>query len=207
MWLQTCPARASKRDRFDQNRKPSLGHGASSADRPRSLSGCFCDVFDVTSVPSRRSERRTRVRRSASSLQNDVAGGRGGRPDALPGEGFLSDEPAAEKVVRALLEEDHSPEAIAIEGHRYGIHLDAYGSAVQGRMTVLSYAYLEKRFATAIADGAQLERGVLGQKIPLGLKFLMAGNYDRQGLATSRREPCSLFARSSTAARRRLATW
>ena len=53
---------------------------------------------------------------------------------------FLSDKPDPE-VVRALLEEDHSPEAIAIEG------TEAYIWTPEGvKAMTLSYAYLEKRF-------------------------------------------------------------
>ena len=53
---------------------------------------------------------------------------------------FLSKEPDSE-VVGALLEEDHSPEAIAIEGS------EAYVWTPDGvKAMTLSYAYLEKRF-------------------------------------------------------------
>ena len=53
---------------------------------------------------------------------------------------FLSKEPDPE-VVGALLEEDHSPEAIAIEGS------EAYVWTPDGvKAMTLSYAYLEKRF-------------------------------------------------------------
>ena len=53
---------------------------------------------------------------------------------------FLSEEPDP-KVVAALLEEDHSPEAIAIEG------TEAYVWTPDGvKAMTLSYAYLEKRF-------------------------------------------------------------
>ena len=52
---------------------------------------------------------------------------------------FLSEEPAPE-VAGALLEEDHSPEAIAIEG------AEAYIWTPDGvKAMTLSYAYLEKR--------------------------------------------------------------
>ena len=52
---------------------------------------------------------------------------------------FLSEEPDPE-VVGALLEEDHSPEAIAIEG------TEAYIWTPDGvKAMTLSYAYLEKR--------------------------------------------------------------
>ena len=52
---------------------------------------------------------------------------------------FLSTEPAPE-LVGALLEEDHSPEAIAIEG------TEAYIWTPDGvKAMTLSYAYLEKR--------------------------------------------------------------
>ena len=53
---------------------------------------------------------------------------------------FLSEEPDPE-VVGALLEEDHSPEAIAIEG------TEAYIWTPDGvKAMTLSYAYLERRF-------------------------------------------------------------
>ena len=53
---------------------------------------------------------------------------------------FLSKEPDPE-VAGALLEEDHSPEAIAIEGS------EAYVWTPDGvKAMTLSYAYLEKRF-------------------------------------------------------------
>ena len=53
---------------------------------------------------------------------------------------FLSKEPDPE-VVGALLKEDHSPEAIAIEGS------EAYVWTPDGvKAMTLSYAYLEKRF-------------------------------------------------------------
>lgn len=53
---------------------------------------------------------------------------------------FLSKEPDPE-VVGALLEEDHSPEAIAIDGS------EAYVWTPDGvKAMTLSYAYLEKRF-------------------------------------------------------------
>ena len=53
---------------------------------------------------------------------------------------FLSEEPDPE-VVAALLEEDHSPEAIAIEG------TEAYVWTPDGvKAMTLSHAYLEKRF-------------------------------------------------------------
>ena len=53
---------------------------------------------------------------------------------------FLSKEPDPE-VVGALLEEDHSPEAIAIEGS------EAYVWTPDGvKAMTLSYAYLEQRF-------------------------------------------------------------
>ena len=53
---------------------------------------------------------------------------------------FLSPEPDPE-VVGALLGEDHSPEAIAIEG------AEAYVWTPDGvKAMTLSYAYLEKRF-------------------------------------------------------------
>lgn len=52
---------------------------------------------------------------------------------------FLSEEPDSE-VVRALLEEDHNPEVIAIEG------TEAYVWTPDGvKAMTLSYAYLEKR--------------------------------------------------------------
>ena len=53
---------------------------------------------------------------------------------------FLSEEPDPE-AVGALLEEDHSPEAIAIKG------AEAYVWTPDGvKAMTLSYAYLEKRF-------------------------------------------------------------
>ena len=53
---------------------------------------------------------------------------------------FLSQEPDPE-MVRALLEEDHSPETIAIEG------TEAYVWTPDGvKAMTLSYVYLEKRF-------------------------------------------------------------
>ena len=53
---------------------------------------------------------------------------------------FFSEEPDPE-VVGALLEEDHSPEAITIEG------TEAYTWTPDGvKAMTLSYAYLEKRF-------------------------------------------------------------
>ena len=53
---------------------------------------------------------------------------------------FLSEEPNPD-VVGALLEEDHSPQAIAIEG------TEAYVWTPDGvKAMTLSYAYLEKRF-------------------------------------------------------------
>ena len=53
---------------------------------------------------------------------------------------FLSQEPDPE-MVRALLEEDHSPETIAIEG------TEAYVWTLDGvKAMTLSYVYLEKRF-------------------------------------------------------------
>ena len=53
---------------------------------------------------------------------------------------FLSEEPDPE-VVAALLEEDHSPEAIAIEG------TEAYVWTPDGvKAMTLSYSYLERRF-------------------------------------------------------------
>ena len=53
---------------------------------------------------------------------------------------FLSEEPDPE-VAGALLEEDHNPEAIAIEG------AEAYIWTPNGvKAMTLSYAYLEKRF-------------------------------------------------------------
>ena len=53
---------------------------------------------------------------------------------------FLSEEPDPE-VVAALLEDDHSPEAIAIEG------TEAYVWTPDGvKAMTLSHAYLEKRF-------------------------------------------------------------
>ena len=52
---------------------------------------------------------------------------------------FLSEEPDPE-VAGALLEEDHSPEAIAIEG------AEAYVWTPDGvKAMTLSYAYLEQR--------------------------------------------------------------
>ena len=57
---------------------------------------------------------------------------------------FLSKEPDPE-VVGALLEEDHSPEAIAIEGS------EAYVWTPDGvKAMTLSYAYLEKRFGVVV---------------------------------------------------------
>ncbi len=56
---------------------------------------------------------------------------------------FLSEEPDLE-VVQALLEENHSPEVIAIEG------TEAYVWTPNGvKAMTLSYAYLEKRFGSA----------------------------------------------------------
>ena len=53
---------------------------------------------------------------------------------------FLSEEPDPE-AVGALLEEDHSPEVIAIKG------AEAYIWTLDGvKAMILSYAYLEKRF-------------------------------------------------------------
>ena len=53
---------------------------------------------------------------------------------------FFSEEPDPD-VVKPLLEEDHSPQAIAIEG------TEAYVWTPDGvRAMTLSYAYLEKRF-------------------------------------------------------------
>ena len=63
---------------------------------------------------------------------------------------FLSKEPDPE-VAGALLEEDHSPEAIAIEGS------EAYVWTPDGvKAMTLSYAYLEKRLRRR-RHGAQLE--------------------------------------------------
>ena len=57
---------------------------------------------------------------------------------------FLSKEPDPE-VAGALLEEDHSPEAIAIEGS------EAYVWTPDGvKAMTLSYAYLEKRFGVVV---------------------------------------------------------
>ena len=56
---------------------------------------------------------------------------------------FLSEVPDPE-VVQALLEENHSPEVIAIEG------TEAYVWTPNGvKAMTLSYAYLEKRFGSA----------------------------------------------------------
>lgn len=56
---------------------------------------------------------------------------------------FLSEDPDP-KVVEALLEEDHSPQAIAIEGSEAYVWTPAGVKAM-----TLSHAYLQKRFGVA----------------------------------------------------------
>ena len=114
------------------------------SDRPEGVAGAvqrlLSDVFDVNVPCVVRKADQVRGVLERNPLQEVVSD-----PSRYL-VNFLSDEPDPE-VVRALLEEDHSPEAIAIEGTEAYIWTPAGVKAM-----TLSYAYLEKRFG-GVATG------------------------------------------------------